>query len=69
MVVMNADSGAVTATLPIGEGTDFASFDGVRDLACSSNRDGTLSVIFEISPDNRVVVPQSKRKPAHTRWQ
>ena len=24
---MNADNGAVIATLPIGEGTDFASFD------------------------------------------
>ena len=39
MVVMNADSGAVIATLPIGEGTDFASFDAVRNLAFSSNRD------------------------------
>ena len=38
MVVMNADNGAVIATLPIGEGTDFASFDPERGLAYSSNR-------------------------------
>jgi YVTN family beta-propeller protein len=57
MVVMNADSGIVMATLPIGEGSDFASFDPQRDLAYSSNRDGTLSVIAEISPDKFVSLP------------
>ncbi len=57
MVVMNADSGAVIATLPIGDGSDFASFDPERGLAFSSNRDGTLSVVAEISPDNFVSLP------------
>ena len=57
MVVMNADTGAVIATLPIGEGTDFAAFDPARGLAYSSNRDGTLSVVAEISPDNFVSLP------------
>ena len=57
MVVMNADNGVVIATLPIGEGTDFASFDPQSDLAYSSNRDGTLSVIAEISPDKFVSLP------------
>lgn len=51
MVVVNADTGVVMATLPIGEGTDFASFDPQSDLAYSSNRDGTLSVVVETSPD------------------
>jgi YVTN family beta-propeller protein len=51
MVVMNADNGAVMATLPIGEETDFASFDPHSGLAYSSNRDGTLSVVAETSPD------------------
>jgi hypothetical protein len=37
-------------TLPIGEGTDFAPFDPRSGLAFSSNRDGTLSVISELSP-------------------
>jgi DNA-binding beta-propeller fold protein YncE len=57
MVVMNADNGAVIATLPIGEGTDFAAFDPERSLAYSSNRDGTLSVIAEMSPENFVSLP------------
>lgn len=46
--VVNADSGAVVATLPIGAGTDAAAFDPQRHLAFSSNgRDGTLSIIQE----------------------
>ena len=57
MVVMNADNGAVIATLPIGEGSDFAAFDPKRGLAYSSNRDGTLSVVAEISPDNFESLP------------
>jgi YVTN family beta-propeller protein len=56
MVVMNADNGAVIATLPIGEGTDFAAFDPERGLAFSSNRDGTLSVVAEKSADNFVAL-------------
>jgi YVTN family beta-propeller protein len=57
MVVMNADNGIVLATLPIGEGTDFASFDPQSGLAYSSNRDGTLSVIAETSPDKFQSLP------------
>src|SRR4029077_18756765 len=57
MVVMNADDGAVIATVPIGDGTDFASFDSQRKLAYSSNRDGTLSVVSEISPDEFEPLP------------
>jgi DNA-binding beta-propeller fold protein YncE len=57
MVVMNADTGVVMASLPIGEGTDFASFDPQSGLAYSSNRDGTLSVVAEISPDKFGLLP------------
>ncbi len=57
LVVVNADSGAVVATLPIGAGTDAAAFDPKRNLAFSSNRDGTLSVIAEKSPDSFVALP------------
>src|SRR5579862_6431694 len=63
MVVMNADNGAVIATLPIGDGTDFASFDPGRGLAYSSNRDGTLSVVAEISPDNFAALPAIPTQP------
>jgi YVTN family beta-propeller protein len=48
MVVLNGDTGAVVATLPIGAGTDSAAFDPKRRRAYSSNgQDGTLSVIQE----------------------
>ncbi|MBU6298737.1 MAG: YncE family protein [Alphaproteobacteria bacterium] len=57
MVVMNADDGTVLASLPIGEGTDAADFDPERGLAYSSNRDGTLSVVAEKSPDTFVALP------------
>jgi YVTN family beta-propeller protein len=50
MTVVNADSGAVMATLPIGKGSDGAAFDPKRKLAFSSNYDGTLSVVRETSP-------------------
>ena len=50
LVVVNADTGATVATLPIGEGTDAAAFDPTRRLAFSSNGgDGTLSVIREMN--------------------
>lgn len=48
LVVINTDTGATVATLPIGSGTDAAAFDPKRKLIFSSNgRDGTLSVILE----------------------
>ncbi len=60
MVVMNATNGTVVATLPIGEGTDFAEFDTSRGLAFSSNRDGTLSVVVEKSPGAFEALPASQ---------
>ena len=57
MAVVNADTGAVVTYLPIGQGTDFATFDSVRGLAFSSNRDGTLSVIQESSPKTFAALP------------
>jgi YVTN family beta-propeller protein len=51
MDVMNAETGVVIASLPIGNGTDFDAFYPAKGLAFSSNRDGTLSVIAEQSPD------------------
>jgi len=57
MTVVSAKTGAVLATLPIGEGTDFAEFDARRGLAFSSNRDGTLSIVAEKSPTSFVALP------------
>jgi YVTN family beta-propeller protein len=47
MMVLNTDTGAVVAKMPIGAGTDGAAFDPKRKLAFSSNNDGTISVIQE----------------------
>ena len=60
LVVVNSDNGAIVATLPIGEGTDAAGFDPVRRLVFSSNREGTLSVIVEQSPNRYVPLPPVK---------
>jgi DNA-binding beta-propeller fold protein YncE len=57
MAVMDADSGKVVATLPIGQGPDGAAFDAERQLAFSPNgRDGTVTVIHESAPDKFEVV-------------
>jgi YVTN family beta-propeller protein len=51
LLVLDAGSGKVLASLPIGAGTDAAAFDPARKRAFSSNRDGILSVIVEKSAD------------------
>ncbi|PYS81875.1 MAG: YVTN family beta-propeller domain-containing protein [Acidobacteria bacterium] len=56
MVVVNADSGAVITTLPIGQGTDAAGFDPETGFAFSSNGEGTLTVVHEDSADKFSVV-------------
>ena len=52
MTVVDTTSGAVVATLPIGQGTDAAAFDPVRKRAFSSNGDGTLTVVAEKGPNS-----------------
>lgn len=55
LVVVNADTGAIVATLPIGPGTDAAAFDPAHKLVFSSNGlDGTLSVIREVDANTFV---------------
>jgi YVTN family beta-propeller protein len=63
MAVMNADTGAVIATLPIGDGVDANAFDPETMLAFSSNGEGSLTVVHEDSPDKFTVaetVPTAK---------
>src|SRR2546428_5102844 len=61
MAVINADTGKVVTTLPIGEGVDANAFDPGTQLAFSSNGEGTLTVVHEDSPDRPVLVPGSDR--------
>ena len=45
MVVLEADTGKALGSLPIGKGTDACIFDASANLAFSSNKDGTLTVV------------------------
>jgi hypothetical protein len=56
MAIVDADSGKVVTTLPIGEGVDATGFDPATGLAFSSNGDGTLTVVHEDSKDKFSVV-------------
>ena len=56
MAVVNADSGKVVTTLPIGKGVDANGFDPGNELAFSSNGDGTLTVVHQDAPDKFTVV-------------
>jgi hypothetical protein len=49
-VILSADDGKILATLPIGSGTDGGGFNPNTMEAFSSQRDGTLTIIKEISP-------------------
>ena len=55
MVMLNSEDGKILAPLPIGSGTDGATFNPKTMEAFSSNGDGTLTVIKENSPASFVV--------------
>ena len=50
MVMMNADSGKILGTQPLGRGTDGAVFNPATMEAFSSQVDGTLTIVKENSP-------------------
>ena len=57
MVVVNADTGAVVATPTIGNGPDASAYDPTEHLAFGPNgRDGTLTVVKEVSPNSYQVL-------------
>ena len=55
MAIVNADTGKVVTTVPIGQGVDANGFDPSTGLAFASNGDGTLTVVHEDSPDKFTV--------------
>jgi len=63
MAVMNADSGKVITTLPIGDHVDATAFDPETKLVFNSNGEGTITVIREESPDKYSVVETVKTLP------
>ncbi len=56
MAVVNADSGKVITTLPIGQGVDANGFDPETGFAFASCGEGVLTVVKEESPDKFSVV-------------
>jgi DNA-binding beta-propeller fold protein YncE len=63
MAVMNADTGKVITTLPIGDHVDATVFDPESRLIFNSNGEGTITVIREDSPDKYSVVETVKTLP------
>ena len=59
MVVIDAATGAIGDTLPIGASSDAAVFDPGTQLAFSSNGDGTLTVVDASPPDHRCTVAET----------
>jgi DNA-binding beta-propeller fold protein YncE len=51
LVVMNADTGKVLQSFPIGDRVDSNVFDPATGLVASSTREGTIDLFHEDSPD------------------
>ena len=60
MAIVDADSGKVITTLPIGGGVDATAFDDETRLAFASCGEGVLTVVREESPDKFSVAENAK---------
>lgn len=63
MAVMNADTGQVITTLPIGDHVDATVYDADSKLIFNSNGEGTITVVHQDSPDKYSVVETVKTLP------
>ena len=63
MAVMNADTGQVITTVPIGDHVDASAYDEEIKLIFNSNGEGTVTVIRQDSPDTYSVVETVKTLP------
>ena len=63
MAVLDADSGKVITTLPIGDHVDATVYDPEKKLIFNSNGEGTITVIRQESPDTYSVVQTVKTAP------
>lgn len=64
MVGLDADSGKVIGTVPIGGYNDGAAFDPVRKRVFASNGDGTLTVVSDKDPNTLVVLANVPTEPS-----
>jgi DNA-binding beta-propeller fold protein YncE len=60
MAVVDADSGKVITTLPIGKGVDATAYDDATQLAFASCGEGVLTVVREESPAKFSVAENAK---------
>jgi len=63
LAVLDTDSGRVVATPTIGRDPDGAVFDPKTQRIFTSNKEGTLSVLQEVSPDRYDAVQTLKTQP------
>jgi len=63
LAVLDTDSGRVVATPAIGKDPDGAAFDPRTQRIFTSNREGTLSVLREVSPDRYEAVQTLATEP------
>lgn len=63
MAVVDADSGKVITTLPIGDHVDATAFDPETKLIFNANGEGTISIMHEDSADKYSVVETVKTVP------
>jgi YVTN family beta-propeller protein len=63
MAVVNADTGKVVTTVPIGDHVDATAYDPETKTIFNSNGEGTITVIRQDSPDTYSVVETVKTLP------
>jgi YVTN family beta-propeller protein len=63
MAVVDADSGKVITTVPIGDHVDATAFDPDSRLIFNSNGEGTITVVRQDTPDKYSVVETVKTLP------
>jgi DNA-binding beta-propeller fold protein YncE len=68
LMVVNSASASIVDRLPIGAGSDAVAFDAQRSLVVSSNRDGTLSVIWQDDADHYASRPPIATRAGPGRW-
>jgi DNA-binding beta-propeller fold protein YncE len=67
MMVVDATSGRVVTSAPIGDGVDAGAFDPATGLAFASTGDGNVTVLHEETPDSmRVVATVPTQRGART---
>lgn len=62
MIILDAETGKLVATVPTGKGTDGCAFDPEIGCAFASNGEGTLTVVHEENPSKFTVVENAKSR-------